>query len=370
MCGPTPRKQNHTRSKPCLQEVCGGGSATGLSCTAEAACIVSKRMSGSVRSEPVSRPSTPRIDVAAILAGAQRNRELCREAMGNARSYRRPKRVPIDVGLRDTLHAIAEPEPEPEPPAANVERARASPSPSEEEEAATSSRVARAAKMRADFLAELDSEEQAWDSEQSDALINFDPLAGLSSGGAGRTGGAPSPPSAERGVKSAGAPSGGRRVEHARVVGAPRSAGSRGRRKQLEEAQAFAARDDISSFVDSCTRPKPPRRPTPVGELGRMEMQDIAEAKDDDEYTEAEMQEIERNQQKLADGFEESNAECDRMLAVASSSSNEIEMLADQITKLSSRISKGAPADAADAVDDGGGRGRAAKSGRKIRRGR
>ena len=163
-----------------------------------------------------------------------------------------------------------------------------------------------------------------------------------------------------------GPPSGARRVEHSRTLmgprrGTPGSAGSR-RRKQLAEAQAFAARDDLDSFVSSCTSAKPPRRPSSGhGQLGKMEMQDIAEAKDDDEYTEAEMQEIERNQQKLADSFEESNAECDRMLAAASSSSNEIEQLAEEITRLSSRISQGAPetaaasADAGDSGSSGGG---------------
>eukprot|EP01047_Picozoa_sp_COSAG01_P058064 COSAG01_NODE_6794_length_3495_cov_14.180212_1_plen_95_part_10 len=42
----------------------------------------------SVSSQPVSRPSTPRIDVAAVLAAAQRNRERCRAVVGEARAYR------------------------------------------------------------------------------------------------------------------------------------------------------------------------------------------------------------------------------------------------------------------------------------------
>jgi len=52
-------------------------------------------MPPSVCSEAVSRPSTPRVDVEAILAGARANRDRCREATKAARTYRRaPRKQP------------------------------------------------------------------------------------------------------------------------------------------------------------------------------------------------------------------------------------------------------------------------------------
>jgi hypothetical protein len=74
-----------------------------------------------------------------------------------------------------------------------------------------------------------------------------------------------------------------------------------------------------------------------------MEMQEEIQPKDDEDYTEEEISEIERNQQILQDGFEESMAECDRMLAVASSSDSAIELLSSQMASLNARLLQAEP---------------------------
>ena len=70
----------------------------------------------SVRSEPISRPSTPRVDVAAILAGAQAHREKCREAKVAAQVLRQ---------CEEALELL--------PPAEQLARASAPPKDEEEE---------------------------------------------------------------------------------------------------------------------------------------------------------------------------------------------------------------------------------------------
>eukprot|EP01049_Picozoa_sp_SAG25_P013775 SAG25_NODE_2230_length_1815_cov_18.002914_2_plen_415_part_00 len=296
----------------------------------------------SVSSQPVSRPSTPRIDVAAVLAAAQRNRERCRAVVGEARAYRRPRTA------RRT--PTPEPEPEPEPVlvptggsadaaassrAQRLERLYAE---GDSESALSSSshaaRVAGAAAARPSRLGTLGEGQwgQTWSAEQSDELAEFDPLSAAS-----RTLASPPPSSSSssrppRGGRGRRQRPGGGQGEAGMVQQAGGGGDSR-QRRALTEVQDFAAAsaaaDEEAAAEGAAVR---------GGGIHQLVMQDVAEAKGDDEYTEGELREIEDNQRKLADGFEQSISEIERMLEAGLASDSALEKLSSQMAQFSSRL--------------------------------
>ena len=237
----------------------------------------------SVRSEPVSRPSTPRVDVAAILAGAKENRNRCREARQAAQVYRwQPRR------------AWAEPEPEPEPSAPSSEDG------SDDEQ------------LRAGH---------EWTETKSSELATFDPLAVIAKSA--------SPPSTDR--PREGSPGRrGRRIEH--TATRQLNQGSRGKphsrgRRRIEQARAYAESGELDSSG------------SPQRAEGKMALlpPSSEEGRSDSEYTEADLDEIASTQAHLQRGFEDLMAECDLMLQ-ADSGTAELESLQGAMSAVAHRL--------------------------------
>lgn len=269
-------------------------------------------MAESVRSEPVSRPTTPRVDVAAILAGAKANRDRCREAKAAAQVYRwQPRR------------AWTEPEPEPEPSQVSsgedsddeltVSRAQAEPRPRP-----------RAKPLVISSEEESDEElrhDREWTEAKSSELAAFDPLAIIAKSA--------SPPSMDR--PRDGSPAGrGRRVEHTptrQLNPVPRcKQRSRGRRR-IEQARAYAENGELDSDGS-------PQR-------AEGKMVSLPPASDeglfDSEYTEEDLDEIASTQAHLLRGFEDLMAECDLMLQ-AESGATELESLQGAVSAVAHRL--------------------------------
>jgi hypothetical protein len=266
----------------------------------------------SVRSEPISRPSTPRVDVAAILAGAQAHREKCREAKVAAQVYRwQPRR------------AWPEPEPEPEPSAAATVTSEEE---SDDEPWRSSSNSGRGSSGGA----------AEWTESKSSELAAFDPLA------AGKSA---SPPSADRPSRD-GSPGGRgrRRVEHAatRQLSGSRGKkpGSRGRRR-IDQARAYAESGELDGSPQRQDESKMAALPL-----------DDDEGLSDSEYTDVDLDEIASTQAHLQRGFEDLMAECDLMLQTNSGAA-ELESLQGAVSAVAHRLQTldVASSDVADDVD-------------------
>jgi hypothetical protein len=260
----------------------------------------------SVRSEPVSRPSTPRVDVAAILAGAKANRDRCREARQAAQVYRwQPRR------------AWAEPEPEPEPEPELQPLVPSSEDGSDDEQLCGG---------------------HQWTEAKSSELATFDPLAVMAKSA--------SPPSTDR--PREGSPGGrGRRVEHTATrqlnqgsCGKPRSRG----RRRIEQARAYAESGDLESSGS------PQRAEGKMASLPPSSEEGLS----DSEYTEADLDEIASTQAHLQRGFEDLMAQCDLMLQ-ADSGTAELESLQGAMAAVAHRLQTldGVPREPdPDAVDE------------------
>ena len=266
----------------------------------------------SVRSEPVSRPTTPRVDVAAILAGAQADRDRCRAAKAAAQLYRwQPRR------------AWTEPEPEREPPVVSSE----------------------------------DEDGHVWTEAKSSELAAFDPLAVIAK--------AASPPSVDR--PREGSPAGrGRRIEHTatrQLNQGPRGKQRSRSRRRIEQARAYAERGELDSDG------------SPARAEGKMTSLPPSsdEGLSDSEYTEADLDEIESTQAHLQRGFEDLMAECDLMLQ-ADSGTAELESLQGAMSAVAQRLqslddlSRDANEDESDADSESAARNRAGSGGESTSR--